>query len=101
MRVLSIAVGVMLALSVPASADMTRERWEGMRERFTKVAKRHENISHCTKVFLDGLTEDLVREIEDLTKSQGREAMADFCAALIEDIVSGEVTYDDIFGEAE
>jgi hypothetical protein len=80
---------------------MTPEEWESMRERFTKIAMRHENISHCTAIFADQFPQDLVREIEQITKSEGREAIADFCAAFVEDVARGNITYDDIYGNAE
>lgn len=102
MRAVSTALCAVLAFSAPALArDMTPQEWDGLREQYSKIATRHENISHCTAVFLDLLSQDLVREIEAFTKSQGREAMADFCAALVMSIAEGEITHEDVYGAPE
>ncbi len=80
---------------------MTPDQWEKRRERYAKIAERHENISNCTAALAGKFPPEHIPELEELFKSKGRDAIADFCAAFIESVVQGEITYEDIYGKSE
>jgi hypothetical protein len=79
---------------------MTPKQWERLREHYAKPARRHENISNCTAIFMARLSAEEIQPLEEKYKTKGREAVADFCADYIEGVASGEITYEDVHGKS-
>jgi len=97
MRTVSTALCAVLAFSAPAFAeDMTRQEWDGLRKRYSKIARRHENISHCTAVFSEKLQAPDIAELEEDIGAKGVEAIADFCAAFVMGVGDGSITYEHV-----